>query len=172
MTKILDDRSLDSVFRAALPCRAWLEKPVSEAIIGAVWELAKLPPTSTGDYPARIVFVRSRAAKERLLPALAPDDRAPTASAPISAIIGYDPASGEGALRDGTVHAAYFMLAARALGLDCTPLALLDPARVDREFFGDGRAKSNFACNLGYGDPHEPGVRDPGPSFETACRLL
>jgi len=82
MTRILDDRSLDSLFRAARSCRSWLDKPVSDAIIEAVWELAKLPPTSTGAYPARIVFIRSLEAKQELLPALTAEDRAAAAAAP------------------------------------------------------------------------------------------
>jgi len=81
MTRILDDRSLDSLFRAARTCRAWLDKPVSDAIIEAVWELAKLPPTSTGAYPARILFIRSLEAKQELLPSLAAEDRASAAAA-------------------------------------------------------------------------------------------
>jgi 3-hydroxypropanoate dehydrogenase len=159
MTRILDDRSLDSLFRAFLPCRNWLDKPVSDAIIEAVWELAKLPPTASGVYPARIVFVRSKAAKGRLLPALAVADRVGSAAAPITAILGYEPAG-------------YLMVAARALGLDCAPLTLADPALVDREFFTDGRAKSNFACNLGYGHPDAPDRRADGPAFEEACRTI
>jgi 3-hydroxypropanoate dehydrogenase len=171
MTRILDDRSLDSLFRAFLPCRAWLDKGVSDAIIEAVWELAKLPPTCSGAYPARIVFVKSKEAKERLLPALRAEDRASSAAAPLTAVLGYETA-GDAAeqWRDGTLQAGYLIIAARALGLDCAPLPLPDPARVDREFFPDGRAKSSFACNLGYGDPNAPGERIPGPAFEEACR--
>src|SRR5260221_14025738 len=90
MTRILDDRSLDSLSRAARPCRSWLDKPVSDAIIEAVWELAKLLPTSTGVYPARIVFIRSLEAKQELLAALAAADRAAAAAAPSNALLGYD----------------------------------------------------------------------------------
>jgi 3-hydroxypropanoate dehydrogenase len=174
MTRILDDRSLDSLFRAFLPCRDWLAKPVSEAIIEAVWELAKLPPTSSGAYPARIVFVQSPAAKARLLPALVEADRASSETAPITAILGHAAASDAAGtlLCDATLQAGYLIIAARALGLDCAPLALLDPARVDREFFADGAARCNFACNLGYGDPEAPGRRTPGPGFEVACRTV
>jgi 3-hydroxypropanoate dehydrogenase len=173
MTRILDDRSLDSLFRAFLPCRNWLDKPVSDAIIEAVWELAKLPPTASGVYPARVVLVRSKAAKGRLLPALAVADRVGSAAAPITAIFGYEPAGPSvDCRRDSTLQAGYLMVAARALGLDCAPLPLADPALVDREFFTDGRAKSNFACNLGYGDPDAPGRRADGPAFEEACRTI
>jgi 3-hydroxypropanoate dehydrogenase len=170
MTIILDDRSLDSVFRAARSYGAWLDKPVSDAIIEAVWELAKLPPTCGGAYPARIVFAKSRDAKEQILPALAPADASATLAAPVSAVIAYDPTAAL-AWRDGTLQGAYVILAARALGLDCVPLAPLDLARLDAAFFPDDSAKTSFVCNLGYGDPQQPGDRPTAPSFETACRF-
>ena len=172
MTRILDDRSLDSLFRAARPCRSWLDKPVSDAIIEAVWELAKLPPTSSGAYPARIVFIRSLEAKQELLPALAADDRAAAAAAPINAILAYQGDAGPVALRDSSVQAGYLILAARALGLDCAPLTLADPACVDRKFFADARVKSSFVCNLGYGDPQAPDDGATRPGFEQACRIV
>jgi 3-hydroxypropanoate dehydrogenase len=171
MTRILDDRSLDSLFRAARPCRSWLDKPVSDAIIEALWELAKLPPTSTGAYPARIVFIRSPEVKQELLPALAADDRATAAAAPVNAILGYE-GNAPTALRDGSVQAGYLILAARALGLACAPLALTDPGLVDRKFFAGGSIKSSFVCNLGYGDPQATeDTAATAPSFEQACRI-
>ena len=173
MTRILDDRSLDSLFRAARSCRVWLDKPVSDAIIEALWELAKLPPTSTGAYPARILFIRSLEAKQQLLPALAAEDRASAAAAPVNAILGYDTAAGAGALRDATLQAGYLILAARAIGLDCAPIALADVARVERKFFsGGGGVKGSFVCNLGYGDPGTAEDLTPRPGFEQACRIL
>src|SRR5258708_4019605 len=172
MRRILDARSLDSLFRAARPCRPWLDKPVSDAIIEAVWELAKLLPTSTGVYPARIVFIRSLEAKQELLAALAAEDRAAAAAAPINAILGYDGGAGPAALRDGSVQAGYLILAARAPGLHCAPPALAHPARVDRKFFGDARVRSSFVCNLGYGDPQAPDDGVTRPSFEQACRIV
>ncbi len=173
MTIILDDRSLDSLFRAARRCRAWLDKPVSDAIIEAVWELAKLPPTSSGAYPARIVFIKSPEAKQRLLPALAAADRDAALAAPLNAIIGYDAsAAAPAALRDAGLQAGYLILAARALGLDCMPLALADAARADREFFPEGRVKSSLACNLGHGDPDAGTERAAGPGFDEACRII
>ena len=171
MTRILDDRSLDSLFRAARTCRAWLDKPVSDAIIEAVWELARLPPTSTGTYPARILFIRSLEAKQELLPALAAEDRAGAAAAPVNAILGYDGAGGATALRDATLQAGYLILAARAIGLDCAPIAIADPARVERKFFGGG-AKGSFVCNLGYGDPGAAKDLTQRPTFEQACRIV
>ncbi|HKW53375.1 MAG TPA: nitroreductase family protein [Stellaceae bacterium] len=172
MTRILDDRSLDSLFRAARSCRAWLDKPVSDAIIEAVWELAKLPPTSTGAHPARIVFIRSLEAKQQLLPALTAEDRASAAAAPVNAILGYDSAAGAAALRDATLQAGYLILAARAIGLDCAPLALADPGRVDRKFFAASGIKGSFVCNLGYGDPGAVDDATTPPSFEEACRIV
>jgi 3-hydroxypropanoate dehydrogenase len=172
MTRILDDRSLDSLFRAARTCRAWLDKPVSNAIIEAVWELAKLPPTSTGAHPARILFIRSLDAKQQLLPALTAEDRASAAAAPVNAIIGYDSAAGPAALRDATLQAGYLILAARAIGLDCAPLALADPGRVERKFFAHSGIKGSFVCNLGYGDPGAVGDATTPPGFEEACRIV
>ncbi len=172
MTIILDDRSLDSLFRAARRYRAWLDRPVSDAIIEAVWELAKLPPTSSGAYPARIAFIKSAEAKQRLLPALAPEDRGPTLAAPVTALLGYDAAALAAALREASLQAGYLILAARALGLDCVPLALADPALADREFFPEGRIRSCFACNLGHGDADVPAEQPTGPTFEEACRII
>ena len=172
MTRILDDRSLDSLFRAARSCRAWLDKPVSDAIIEAVWELAKLPPTSTGTFPARVVFIRSLEAKQQLLPSLAAEDRAGAAAAPVNAILGYDSAGGPAAARDATLQAGYLILAARAIGLDCAPIALADPARVERKFFPAGGVKGSFVCNLGYGDPDAAEDVTPRPGFEQACRIV
>jgi 3-hydroxypropanoate dehydrogenase len=173
VSRILDDRSLDSVFRAARSCRGWLDRPVSEAMIGALWELAKLPPTSTRGHPARILFLRSRESRVHLAAAVAPGDRAATIAAPVTAIIGHAPATVTAAdLRDATLQGAYLILAARALGLDCTPLTLVDTATVDREFFADGWALADFACNLGYGDPNTAEAAKDGPSFEEACRVL
>jgi 3-hydroxypropanoate dehydrogenase len=172
VSRILDDRSLDSVFRAARVCRSWLDRPVSDAMIGALWELAKLPPTSTGTHPARILFLRSRDGRQRLAAALSPGDRAATLAAPVTAIIGHEAAAGGAALRDATLQGAYLILAARALGLDCSPVTLTDTAKVDSEFFGDGWARADFVCNLGYGDPKTAEAPTDGPSFDEACRVL
>jgi 3-hydroxypropanoate dehydrogenase len=172
MTLILDDRSLDSLFRTARSCRSWLDKPVSDAIIEAVWELAKRPPTSSGAYPARILFIRSLEAKQQLLQALAAEDRASAAAAPINAILGYDGTGGPAAERDAMLQAGYLILAARAIGLDCAPLALTDPARVDRKFFAASGVRSGFVCNLGYGDPDAAEDASARPGFDEACRIL
>src|SRR5258708_24012531 len=142
MRRILDARSLDSLFRAARPCRSWLDKPVSDAIIEAVWELAKLPPTSTGAYPARIVFIRSLEAKQELLPALSAEDRAAAAAAPGNAILRYEGGAGPAPLRDGSVPAGYLILAARRPRPGLAPPPPPGPARGDRQVFAAGGAQS------------------------------
>jgi 3-hydroxypropanoate dehydrogenase len=171
MARILDDRTLDSLFRAARPCRAWLERGVSDAIIEALWELARLPPTATGASPVRVLFLKSSGAKEQLAPALAEADAAAVRTAPVAALFAYE-AGGVASLRDASLQAGYLILAARALGLDCAPLALADPVGADRAFFPGGEITSSFACAFGYGDPGTLGQSVPGPGFEQACRIL
>jgi 3-hydroxypropanoate dehydrogenase len=196
MGKILDDAALDTLFRDAHTHNAWQDKPVSDALLQAVWELAKLGPTSANCSPARILFIKSPAAKERLSPALSAGNRAKTMQAPVTALIGYDLEfyeklprlfpqadakswfAGNSALieatafRNGTLQGAYLILAARALGLDCGPMSGFDNAMVDAEFFPGGKVKSNFLCNLGYGDPVGVFPRNPRLPFDEACRIL
>ena len=178
MTRILDDRSIDSLFRAAHPYRHWLDKPVSDAMIEAIWELAKLPPTGSGIRPARFVFVKSAAAKAKLAPAFAAAESGAVIAAPVSAVIGYDvrlyptPATSADALRDGTLQAGYLLLAARAIGLDCTPLVPVTPALIDAAFFADGSARTNFVCLIGHGDPAATAASEAGPDFAASCRIV
>jgi 3-hydroxypropanoate dehydrogenase len=194
---MLDDHTLDTLFRTARTYHGWLDKPVSTATLRALWEVMKWGPTSANCSPARIFFVQTPAAKERLRPALSPNNVEQTMAAPVCAIIGYDsrfyehlpklfpanpdmpkrfataPALAEAtAFRNGTLQGAYFMIAARALGLDCGAMSGFDNAKVDAEFFPDGRIKSNFLCNIGYGDPAS--IRPPSPrfSFDEACSIL
>jgi len=172
----LDDRSLDIIFRAARTHNEWLDKPVSDALLQQIYDLMKWAPTSANSSPARIVFVRSAAAKQRLLPAMAPGNLEKTRAAPVTAIIAHDTEFHEKlpklfpqadarswfagnqalidttAFRNGTLQGAYLILAARALGLDAGPMSGFDNAKVDKEFFPDGKVKSNFLINLGYGD--------------------
>jgi 3-hydroxypropanoate dehydrogenase len=162
-----------------------------------VYDLTRWPPTSANCQPARVVFVRSRQAKERLRPAVVAGNVEQTMTAPVTAIVAYDtrffeymsllapqrPEMGERlaarpeavrermAFQNGTLQGGYLILAARALGLDCGPMGGFDRARVDAEFFPDGRWKSNFLVNLGYGEPTAPGPRAPRLEFETACRI-
>ena len=196
MSSILDDSALDTLFRAARTHNAWQEKPVSDALLQAVWELAKMPPTSANCSPMRVLFVRSPEAKARLVPLLLEGNRAKTLKAPVTAIIGYDIEFYENlsrlfphtdarawfagkpeliaatAFRNGTLQGAYLIMAVRALGLDCGGMSGFDNAKVDAEFLADRGWKSNFLVNIGHGDP--AGVRPKGPrfAFDEACLLL
>jgi len=197
MNKALDDQALDILFRQARTHRAWLEQPVSDDTLRQLCDLMKLGPTSANSSPARILFVRSKEAKERLRPALSPGNVDKTMTAPVTAIIGYDlkfyefmlklspqnpkmretfanmPDVAEHAFRNGTLQGAYLILAARALGLDCGPMSGFDNKKVDDELFSGGeRIKSNFLCNLGYGDPSKLSPRNPRLDFDEACTLL
>ncbi len=193
----LDESSLDLLFRVGHTHNGWLDKPVSEATLRTLYDLLKLGPTSLNTCPARFVFVRSREAKERLRPALAPGNLDKTLAAPVTAIIGYDeqfyehmgflfperqgvrerfaanPANAhETAFRNGTLQGAYLIIAARAIGLDAGPMSGFDNARVDAEFFAGTHCKSNFLCNLGYGDPTKVRERLPRFAFETVCQVV
>jgi len=192
---MLDDRALDALFRNARTHNGWLDKPVSDDLLRQVYDLAKWPPTSANCSPARFVFVRSTEAKERLKPALSANNAGKTMEAPATVIIGYDlefyeklpalyphadarswfagkPAHIEAtAFRNASMQGAYFILAARALGLDCGPMSGFDNAMVDAAFFPGGKVKSNFLCNLGYGDPAKLRPRSPRMSFAEACKI-
>jgi len=196
MSNILDDSALDTLFRAARTHNAWQEKPVSDALLQAVWELAKMPPTSANCSPMRVLFVRSPEAKARLVPLLLEGNRAKTLKAPVTAIIGYDIEFYENlsrlfphtdarawfagkpeliaatAFRNGTLQGAYLIMAARALGLDCGPMSGFDNAAVDAAFFPEGRIRSNFLCSLGYGDPTGVRPRNPRLAFAEACKII
>ena len=192
----LDDRSLDIIFREAHTHSVWLDKPVSDALIHQIYDLMKWAPTSANSSPARIVFVRSAMAKQRLLPAMAPGNVEKTRTAPVTAIIAYDlefyeklptlflsadarswfagnqPLIDTTAFRNGTLQGAYLLLAARALGLDAGPMSGFDNAKVDKEFFPEGKVKSNFLINLGYGDHAKMFPRNPRLSFAEAAQIL
>lgn len=198
MAEKLTPSALDALFLEARTHNGWLDKPVDETLLRRVWDLARMGPTSANCSPMRVVFVKSPEAKARLQPALMEGNRAKTMAAPVTAIFGNDSRfydllpklfphtdarawfAGPGketvatttAFRNGTLQAAYFMLAARALGLDCGPMSGFDNAWVDREFFPDGRVKSNFICNLGYGDPAALFPRSPRLGFEEACSIV
>ncbi len=196
VSKILSDAGMDLLFRKARTHTHWLDGEVSDVLLQAIYDLAKMGPTSANCSPMRVLFVRTRAAKERLKPALMEDNVNKTMAAPATAVIGYDSRfyellprlfphtdarawfEGKDALieetafRNGSLQGAYFILAARALGLDCGPMSGFDRARVDREFFPDGRIKSNFLCNLAYGDDSKLHPRSPRLDFEDACRII
>jgi len=192
----LDDAALDTIFRAARTHRYWIDRPVPDDVLQAAYDLAKMAPTSANCSPMRIVFVTSPEAKARLKPALIPGNVRQTMTAPVTAVIGHDlrfhdllprlypPADARAwfagkdaltrstAMRNGSLQGAYFILAARALGLDCGPMSGFDNAKVDAEFFPDGRVRSNFLCNLGYGDETRLGPRSPRLDFAEACAVV
>jgi 3-hydroxypropanoate dehydrogenase len=193
----LSSQALDTLFLQARTHNDWLDKPVDDALLRQIWDLARMGPTSANCSPMRVVFVKSAEAKARLQPALMEGNRAKTLAAPVTAIFGNDSRfydllpklfphtdarawfAGPGkeevaattAFRNGTLQAAYFMLAARALGLDCGPMSGFDNAMVDREFFPGGKIKSNFICNLGHGDPNRLFPRSPRLEFQEACSI-
>jgi 3-hydroxypropanoate dehydrogenase len=198
VTAALDHAALDRLFVQARTQNGWLPTPVSDVELRRIYDIMKMGPTSANSCPARILFVRTPEAKARLLPALSPGNVDKTKQAPVTAIIGYDtrfyewmpkklfthrpdmaenyaknPALAEiVAFRNGTLQGAYFMLAARAVGLDVGGMSGFDNAKVDAEFFPDGRVKSNFLCNVGHGDPAKVLARLPRLDFEQACALL
>jgi 3-hydroxypropanoate dehydrogenase len=200
MSEVLSEAALDQLFRAARTYRrsaeAWLDKPVSDAQLRAIYDLAKLAPTSANSSPARFVFVRTPEAKARLGPVLDAGNHAKTMAAPVTVIVAYDLAFFEKmpvlfphtnakswfdtkpedelvtiALRNRSLQGAYFMLAARALGLDCGPMSGFDNARLDAAFFTGTRIRSNFLINLGHGDPSSIFARSPRLGFDEACRI-
>ena len=194
-TKISSD-ALDQLFRNARTHSAWLPTRVSLETLREVYELARWGPTSANSTPARFVFLESEAAKARLLPALAPGNVEKTKAAPVTVIVAWDtefyenlpklfrhadmrsyfvgnqPLIDETAMRNGSLQGGYFMLAARSVGLDCGPMSGFDPAKVNAEFFPDGKWKANFLCNLGYGDHSKLFPRNPRLEFDEACRVL
>jgi 3-hydroxypropanoate dehydrogenase len=197
MNNVLTGDGLDLIFRRARTHNVWLDRPVEDALLRQVYELAKMGPTSANMSPMRIVFVKSREAKEKLKPALDAGNVDKTMKAPVTAIIGMDIRFYEQlpklfphadakswfkdlpenvleyiALRNGSLQGAYFMLAARALGLACGPMSGFDNAKVDEAFFAGTTIKSNFLCNLGHGDPSKLYPRAPRLAFEDACKVV
>ncbi|MDA0276166.1 MAG: malonic semialdehyde reductase [Proteobacteria bacterium] len=193
---MLDSQALDTIFRTARSQNGFLDKSVEDAQIRALYELMKFGPTTMNTQPARFVFVKSKAAKDKLRPALSPGNLDKTMAAPATVIVAYDlrfyeflprtfpnnpNAKGifEGkdatnqvvCMRNGSLQGAYLIIAARALGLDCGPMSGFDNAKLDAAFFPDGRWKSNFICNLGTGDPAKVFGRNPRLTFEEACRI-
>jgi 3-hydroxypropanoate dehydrogenase len=194
----LDSKTLDLLFLQARTQNGWLPTPVTDDQLRRVYDIMKMGPTSANSCPARILFLRTAQTKARLLPALSPGNVDKTKQAPVTAIIGYDtrfyewlpkklfahrPDMAENyaknpalteivAFRNGTLQGAYFMLAARAVGLDVGGMSGFDNSKVDAEFFPDGRIKSNFLCNVGHGDPTKVLPRLPRLEFDEACELL
>jgi 3-hydroxypropanoate dehydrogenase len=193
----LNDESLNLIFREARTHNFWLDKPVDDALLAQIYDLAKMGPTSANMCPMRVVFVKSIVGKEKLRPSLMEANVDKTMAAPVTAIVGMDIRFYEKlpklfphadarawfkdlpenvleyvALRNGSLQGAYFMLAARSLGLDCGPMSGFDNAKVDAAFFVGTTVKSNFLCNLGYGDATKLFPRSPRLGFEEACQIV
>jgi 3-hydroxypropanoate dehydrogenase len=192
----VDGEALDTLFREARTHGEWLPRPVPEGLLREAYDLAKMGPTSANSSPARFVFLTTDAAKERLVPALMPGNVEKTRSAPVTVIVAQDMefyeqlpwlfphadarswfAGNPGliadtAARNSSLQGAYFILAARALGLDCGPMSGFDAEKVNAEFFPDGKWRANFLINLGHGDREKVFPRAPRPEFEEACRVL
>lgn len=196
MTDKLPDASLDQLFRNARTRGAWQDKNIPDSLLHELVELVKLGPTSGNCSPARLLFVKSPEAKERLKPYLSDGNRDKTMKAPVCTIIGYDlefyehlpklfphtdakswfegkpKKIADTAFRNGSLQGAYLILAARALGLDCGPMSGFDNDGVDKEFFTGTNIKSNFLCNLGYGDDSALRPRSPRFAFDEMARIL
>jgi 3-hydroxypropanoate dehydrogenase len=188
----LDDGALGRLFLEAKTNRAWLPKDVPDSLLREVVELMKMGPTAFNCLPARIVYVKSTEAKERLKPHLSSGNVDKTMKAPATAIIAYDlkfyehPPKGQdkrsdfgtpeavltAAMRNGSLQGGYFMIAARALGLDVGPMSGFNNAGVDAEFFAGTDLKSNFLCNVGYGDPAALRPRGPRFAFEEMAKII
>jgi nitroreductase len=193
----LPEAALDQLFREARSYNAWLDRDVSDQQIHAIWELMKFGPTSANQLPARLVWCKSPAAKERLARHAMDKNQPKITGAPACVIVGMDlefheqlpwlfphtdarswfTGSAElrqaNAFRNSSLQGAYLMLAARALGLDCGPMSGFDNAAVDAEFFADQpNVRSNFICAIGYGDPASIFGRSPRPAFDVFNKIL
>lgn len=187
---------LDQLFLNARTANGFIDKPVPMALLQEAYDIAKMGATSMNTQPARYVFITTPEAKARLLPAMSPGNLEKTRLAPVTVIVATDtrfyehmpqiwhgagakemfegnaPLAQGTATRNGTLSGAYFMIAARAVGLDCGPMSGVDLAKVNAEFFADGRFTANFLINLGYGDNSKLFNRNPRLSFEQACTVL
>ncbi len=192
----ISQEALDQLFLEARTHSAWLPEPVPVELLRQAYELARLGPTSANASPARFVFLTTSGAKALLKPVLAPGNVDKTMAAPVIVIIAWDtefhenlprlfpqadvrsrfvgnkPLIEEHAFRNSSLQAAYFILAARALGLDCGPMSGFDADKLNAEFFPDGKRKVNLLCNLGYGDPSKFHPRNPRLNFEEASVIL
>ncbi len=185
------------LFTEARTHNGWLAEPVDDAILRRIYELARWGPTSANTQPLRVLFVRSAEAKEKLRPALSPGNVDKTMAAPATAVLAYDAAFYEKmpklfparpqmavsfggmpvekrdrlAFQSATLQAGYFILAARALGLDCGPMGGFDTDKVDAAFFAGSTWRSTLLVNLGHGDGAKVHPRNPRLEFDEACRI-
>ena len=193
MANRLDDASLKQLFIEARTHRAWLAREVPDSLLKDLVDLMKMGPTANNGLPSRVIFIKSKAAKERLKPHLSPGNVDKTMAASATAILGYDlkffehPPTGQdpiggfaekpeqaltAAMRNGSMQGGYFILAARALGLDCGPMSGFNNAGVDGEFFAGTDTKSNFLCNVGYADTAALKPRGPRFAFDEMAKIL
>ncbi len=185
----------EQLFEQARTHNGFTAEPVSDHQLHRLYDLMKWAPTSANCSPARILFVRSPAAKQRLIGCVSPGNVEKTREAPVTAIIGMDLAfyeklpylfphadakswfvgkkefSDTTAFRNSSLQGGYFIIAARAVGLDCGPMSGFDAAKLDEEFWAGTTVRTNFICNLGHGDPSKLFPRNPRLSFEEACRI-
>lgn len=193
---MLDTNSLNVLFNEAKTYYGWQQKPVSPELLHQIYNLTKMGPTSVNCCPLRVVFVQTPVARAKLKPCLAPANVDKTMSAPVTAILGYDldfhdhlpklyphtdarawftgnqDLINTTAVRNGTLQAGFFLMAARACGLDCGPMSGFDNAMVDEAFFAGTNIKSNFLCNLGYGDTEHTYPRAPRFEFGDVCSII
>lgn len=193
---MLSKEAIDILFTNARTHNAWLDKPVTDAQLQEIYDLMKWGATSANCSPARIVFVRSAAGKEKLLACVSQGNFEKTKAAPVTAIIGMDmefyeklpqlfphadarswfagnqAAIDATAFRNSSLQGAYFMLAARAAGLDCGPMSGFDADKLNDTFFAGSSIKVNFICNLGYGDAAQLFPRSPRLAFDEACKIV
>lgn len=191
----LTEQAMRQIFSDARTHSAWLNEPVDDAVLKKIYDLMKFGPTSANCCPLRIVFVKTKEGKERLRPALSEGNIEKTMAAPVTVIFAQDMKfydhlpklfphadarswfAGNDALISGTaarnssLQGAYFMIAARAYGLDCGPMSGFDLAKVDAEFFTGTSFRANFICNLGYGDKTKLHPRSPRFNFEDVCKI-
>jgi nitroreductase len=196
LMKPLNQEALDQIFVKARTHNGWVKEPVSDSLLKQVYDLTKWGPTSANCSPLRIVFVKSKEAKAKLVACLMPGNVEKTEAAPVTAILAEDkefyeklpklfpPADARSwfvgnqamidstAFRNSSLQGAYLMIAARALGLDVGPMSGFDNAKVDEAFFQGTPWKSNFICNLGYGDPSKLYPRSPRLGFDEACKII
>jgi 3-hydroxypropanoate dehydrogenase len=196
LSHAVSDEALDRIFREARSQNKWQDKPVSAALLMAVYDLMRWGPTSANVSPARFVFLVSKEAKERLKPFLMPANVEKVMTSAATVIVGYDldfpeliprlfphnPGAKDWfqdaglrettAFRNGTLQGAYFIVAARSLGLDCGPMSGFRNEGVDKAFFSGTKIKSNFLCAVGHGDPAGVLPRSPRLTFDQACKIL
>lgn len=194
---MLNETALNTLFLAARTHNGWRDMPVADEQLHRIYDLMKWGPTSANCTPARIVYVKSPDAKEKLLACMDPGNVEKTRTAPVTAIIGMDmafydqlprlfphnpdarswfagnqPAIDSTAMRNSSLQGGYFIMAARAVGLDCAPMSGFNADKLNDAFFADSTIKANFVCSLGYGDTSKLHARGPRLAFDEACKIL